>query len=133
VANQLGISAKFLERIYAEHAEQLEQRILRAQDAEKQAEHKAHDALMARCGPLPKAAFHEIQAYLRARVSHSGTHMRMHECMTPRLSEKSCWSVVCDFDEIVGRADSLDDDVTRRQWTFELRNGRVLGAREGRD
>jgi hypothetical protein len=130
VAAQLSISGAFLERIYAEHAEQLEQRLTRAQDAEKQAEQKAHEALMRRCGPLPKGSFQEVQAFLRARARHYGTRLRMRECMTPRLSAENCWSVVCDFEDIRSLPDALDDDVQKHSWTFELRNGRVVHHRE---
>lgn len=130
VAKRLGISGPFLERIYAEHAEQLEERMRRAQAAQQLAEQRAHDALLARCGPLPKGAFHEVQAYLSARARQLGIRLRMHECMTPRLSVETCWSVVCDFDDIRSRPDLLADEVVRRQWTFELRNGRVMRHRE---
>jgi hypothetical protein len=129
-AKQLSITAPFLERIYAEHAEQIEQRIAHAQDAEKQAEQKAHEALMRRCGTLPKSAYQEVQAFLTARSRHFGFRLRMRECLTPRLSPENCWSVVCDFDDLRARPDTPDDDVQPHSWTFELRNGRVVRHRE---
>lgn len=130
VAAKLGISVTFLERIYAEHAEQLEQRITRAQDAEKQAEQKARDALLRRCGPLPKTSFQEVKAYLGARARHVGTRVQLRECLTPRLSNESCWSVVCDFDELRSAPNRVEDEVTRRTWTFDLRYGRVISHHE---
>lgn len=129
-AKQLGITAPFLERIYAEHAEEIEKRIARAQDAEKQAEQKAHDALMRRCGPLPKGSFQEVQAFLSARARHFGLRLKMRECLTPRISPDNCWSVVCDFEDIRSLPDTPDDEVQKRSWTFELRNGRVVRYRE---
>lgn len=131
VARQLSISVPFVERIYAEHAEQLEQRLTRAQDAEKQAEQKAHDALMRRCGPLPKNSFQEVKAFLSARARHYGTRLRMRECLTPRLAPENCWSVVCEFEDIRSTPDKIDDEVQRHSWTFEMRNGRVVHHREG--
>jgi len=130
VAAKLGISVPFLERIYAEHAEQLEQRITRAQDAEKEAEQKAHDALLRRCGPLPKTSFQEVKAFLSARARHTRTRLNLRECLTPRLMSDVCWSVVCDFDEIRSVPDRVEDEVHSRRWTFELRYGRVFHHRE---
>jgi hypothetical protein len=130
VARQYGISSGLLERIYAEHAEQIEQRIKHAQDAEKQAQERSQAALLARCGPLPTAAFRAVQAYLSARAVQLGVRLRMRECMTPRLSDAACWSVVCGFDDVVSRPDRFDDALMPRQWTFELHNGRVLRHRE---
>ena len=131
VAKKLGIGVPFLERIYAEHAEQLEQRMTRALDAEKQAEQKTHDALLRRCGPLPKTSFQEVKAFLTARARHTGTRVDLRECLTPRLTTDACWSVVCDFVEIRSRPNRVDDEVHSRRWTFELRYGRVFHHREG--
>jgi len=130
VAAKLGIGVAFLERIYAEHAEQLEQRITRAHDAEKEAEQKAHDALMRRCGPLPKTSFQEVKAFLTARARHTNTRLNMRECLTPRLTTDVCWSVVCDFDELRNVPDRVEDEVRSRSWTFEMRFGRVVHHRE---
>jgi hypothetical protein len=130
VAAKLGIGVPFLERIYAEHADALEQRITRAHDAEKEAEQKAQDALLRRCGPLPKTSFQEVKAFLTARARHTGTRLRMGECRTPRLTTDACWSVVCDFDEIRSHRNGVDDESQSLTWTFELRYGRVFHHRE---
>jgi hypothetical protein len=130
VAVQLGVGVPFLERIYSEHAEQLEQRIARAHDAEKMAEQHAHDAVLRRCGPLPKTSFQEVQAFLSARARHLGSRLRMSECLTPRLSPESCWSVVCDFDEIRSVPNKVEDELRSHSWTFEMRHGRVYHYRE---
>jgi hypothetical protein len=130
VASQLKVTVPFLERVYSEHAEQIEQRIERAHDAEKLAEQKAHEALLRRCGPLPKTSFQEVRAFLTARARHVGSRLEMHECLTPRLSPETCWSVVCNFDEIRSVHGSLDDEVHRLSWTFQLRYGRVFHHRE---
>jgi hypothetical protein len=131
VAKQLGVSEAFLERIYAERAEQIEQRMVRAQDAEKLAEQKARAALLRRCGPLPKTSFHEVQAYLTARARHLGTHLAMRECMTPRLVPETCWNVQCEFEETRSVPNRVEDEVRRLRWAFELRYGRVVRHREG--
>ena len=130
VAAKLNIGVPFLERIYAEHADQLEQRITRAHDAEKEAEHKAQDALLRRCGPLPKASFQEVKAFLTARARHTGTRLQMRECRTPRLTPDACWSVVCDFDELRSHRNGVEDEAHSLTWTFELRYGRVVHHRE---
>lgn len=132
VAKRLAVSVAFLERIYAEHAEQLELRMQREQQLQREAEQREQEALLARCGPLPTSSFREVQAYLSARASHLGSRMRMQECMTPRLSAQTCWSVVCEFQDIVSRQGALQDEVYQRTWTFELRKGRVVRHREGR-
>jgi hypothetical protein len=127
VAAQLAISPEHLERIYAEHAEQLEQRMQRANAAKEQAEQQAMAALLKRCGALPKSAFHEVQEYLTQLTQRAGSKLRMQECLTPRLSPKTCWSVVCDFEEITPVPDALFDRTKRLKWTFRLRSERVVG------
>jgi hypothetical protein len=51
-------------------------------------------------------------------------HTRLNECLTPRLTEKLCWSVVCKFDELV--PGELTDTNHPRRWTFMLKNARVV-------
>jgi hypothetical protein len=125
VAAQLTISSEHLEQIYAEHAEQLEQRLQRANAAKEHAEQQAMAALIKRCGTLPKSAFHQVQDYLTELSRRAGSKLRMQECLTPRLSPKTCWSVVCDFEEITPVPGALFDNTARRKWTFRLRSERV--------
>ena len=126
VAKRLGISTELMDQIYAEHAEVLEERALRAEAAKERAKQAKEDAILARCGVLPKAAWREVDAYLRALAERKKLRIRMHECLTPRLSEKTCWSVVCDFEEIQSSADTLLDQSTKRRWTFRLQGNRVV-------
>jgi hypothetical protein len=44
--------------------------------------------------------------------------------MTPRLSDKQCWIVVCNFDELV--SGELTDTIRPHKWTFLLKNSRVI-------
>jgi len=127
VAAQLAISPEHLERIYAEHAEQLEQRLQHANAAKEQAEQQAMAAVIRRCGTLPKSAFHEVEEYLTQLTRRSGGKLHMQECLTPRLSPKTCWSVVCGFEEVTPVADALFDNIARRKWTFRLRSEHVVG------
>jgi hypothetical protein len=125
-AQKLGISREFMEAIYAEHADQLEQRLARAEEAKRAAQQAAAEAVEHRCGPLPTAAWREVQAYLSGLARAAGVMTRLEECFTPRLSEVRCWSVVCKFAEIVPDTDSLTDKVNRHTWTFTLQKDRVV-------
>ncbi|HEX4351730.1 MAG TPA: hypothetical protein VHZ95_02425 [Polyangiales bacterium] len=126
-ARKLGITPAFLEAIYAEHGDQIEQRLARQEEAKKAAQRTAAEAVERRCGPLPTGAWREVQSYLAglARTSRVKTHL--DECFTPRLDETHCWSVVCKFDEIVEEPERLTDTITHRTWTFSLQHQRVSG------
>jgi hypothetical protein len=125
VAAKFGIGNDLLERIYADHAQQIETRMAQAAAAKEAAEAAAKAALLRRCGQLPKAAWSEVRAYLQAWAEHRARQVRLHECFTPRLDPQTCWSVVCDFDEVDPSRDLTPDHITPRQWTFRVRAGRV--------
>ncbi|MEY4577009.1 MAG: hypothetical protein RL701_1712, partial [Pseudomonadota bacterium] len=125
VAQQLGVSPAFMDQIYAEHAEQLEQRLQQVAAAKQQAEQSALDALVKRCGPLPKNAWREVQEYLTTYAHRSAARIHLNECLTPRLSPKTCWSVVCDFDEKIAVPGALFDATKARKWTFRLHGEHV--------
>lgn len=127
VAHRLGISGELLAQIYTEHADVLAQRAARAQELEANRRASQQAAVVARCGPLPRSAWRVVHDYLLTQAGHRGVRVRLNECLTPRLSEASCWSVVCDFDEVTSARDTLDDEVVRRKWLFSLRAERVVG------
>lgn len=131
VAKRLGISPQLLDQIYAEHAEELEKRVLRAEEAKEREKQAKEAAVLARCGQLPKSAWREVSAYMSALAERRGVRVRMGECLTPRLSEKTCWSVVCDFEEIMSSRDELSDQVSKHTWTFTLKSDRVVEHRAG--
>ena len=126
VAKRLGISTQLLEQIYAEHAEVLEQRVLRAALAKEQEKQAKQAAVLARCGALPKSAWREVRDYMNALAERRGVRVRMGECLTPRLSDKTCWSVVCDFEEVASSRESFEDRVTKHTWSFRMQGDRVL-------
>ncbi|HKP56947.1 MAG TPA: hypothetical protein VJV78_09515 [Polyangiales bacterium] len=123
VARKLRISPEYLDAIYAAHAEQLEKRLAEAEAARRAKEQAAQASLLRRCGELPRNAFNEVKGYLSAMGHSVRVRVRLNECMTPRLSEKLCWSVVCNFDELV--PGELTDTSRQHKWTFVLKNGRV--------
>ncbi|MET0386551.1 MAG: hypothetical protein ABW321_11360 [Polyangiales bacterium] len=131
VAHKLGISPQLLDQIYAEHAEQRAQREQRAAAAKQAADQAALQALLRQCGPLPKTAWQKVREYL-GHLSRRDARVRLHECLTPRLSPKSCWNVVCDFDEITSEPGALFDKTTARTWTFRLQGERVTGHADHR-
>jgi hypothetical protein len=126
VAHKLGIEREFLEAIYAEHADQLEARVERAHASERAREQQKADALLKRCGELPKTAWRQVQTYLAGMAHQGQNQLRLNECFTPRLDARSCWSVVCDFDDIVAQPDLRPNRVVNRHWTFLLRDGNVV-------
>jgi hypothetical protein len=125
-AQKLGISREFMEAIYAEHADQLEQRLARQEEAKRAAQRAAAEAVEKRCGALPTGAWREVQAYLAGLAQSAGVKTRLDECFTPRLVEARCWSVVCKFAEIVPDPERLTDKVTPHTWTFTLQKDRVV-------
>ena len=126
VAEKLGISHAFMEVIYTDHAEQLEARQSRSEQARATAERAAADAVLRRCGPLPTSAWHEVEAYLSAMAKSARVKTRMNECFTPRSSQRGCWSVVCDFSEVIPQDDVAPDLIKPHKWTFNLQHGRVV-------
>jgi hypothetical protein len=127
VAKRNGISSEYMDAIYAEHADELEAR-LRKIDDEKHARARAEQqALEARCGALPTGAWREVATYLEKLGKSARVKTKLGECMTPRLSEARCWTVVCDFQEIASRGNDELDKVTPHKWTFLLQNGKVVG------
>jgi hypothetical protein len=126
-ARQLGISLEFLEAIYAEHGDQLEQRLTRRDEAKKAAQRMAAEAVERRCGSLPTGAWHEVQGYLASLARGARVKTHLDECFTPRLDDAHCWSVVCKFDEIIEEPERLTDTIDHRTWTFMLQRQRVVG------
>lgn len=124
VARKLRISSAYLDAIVAEHAEQYEERIAREDAVHRARVEAAQASLLQRCGPLPTHAFNEVKSYLAAMGNAARVRTRLNDCLTPRLTEKHCWSVVCAFDELV--PGELTDTSRPRRWTFLLRNARVV-------
>jgi hypothetical protein len=129
-ATKLGISREFIEAIYAEHADQLEARVERVRAAHHDAEQQRQAAILKRCGALPTTAWHDVHDYLNGLVTQRAVKVRLHECFTPRLDPRTCWSVVCDFDEVQPQADLAPDRLKPHKWTFTVREGRVIGHSE---
>jgi hypothetical protein len=124
LANKLHITPAYMDEIIAAHAEQYEARIAQ-EEAVRRAKAQAEQAgLLQRCGPLPTHAFNEVRGYLNAMGNSVRIKTRLNECLTPRLTDKLCWSVVCTFDELI--PGELTDTSHQRRWTFLLRNGRVV-------
>jgi hypothetical protein len=126
VAKKLSITGEFMEAIYAEHADQLEARQSRSEQGRLAAEKAAADAVLQRCGALPTGAWHEVEAYLSAMAKSARVKTRMNECFTPRLNPRGCWSVVCDFSEVIPQDDVAPDVIKPHKWTFNLQHGRVV-------
>jgi hypothetical protein len=125
-AHALDISRELLERIYADHADELERRLQQEEAKHSAVEHAALLALQQRCGPLPKAVWRTVHHYLGELAHDHGGKLQLHECLTPRLSPKQCWSVVCDFAQVVSEPGALIDTVKERSWTFHLRGERII-------
>jgi hypothetical protein len=123
LARKFHISPEYMDSIIAAHAEQLEARLATEEAARHAKVQAAQASLLQRCGALPTHAFNEVKAYLGAMSRAARVKTRLNECLTPRLSEKQCWSVVCAFDELV--PGELTDTSRPRRWTFFLRNAKV--------
>jgi hypothetical protein len=124
VARKLRISPGYMDAIVAAHAEQYEARIAQEEAARRAKVEAAQASLLQRCGQLPTHAFNEVKSYLVAMGNSVRVRTRLNECLTPRLTEKTCWSVVCTFDELI--PGELTDTSHQRRWTFLLKNTKVV-------
>ncbi len=130
VASRMHISRQYMEAIYTMHADEIEKRMDQAEKARLAHVRAAKAALEQRCGPLPTDTWKNVESYLRASFRRS--KVVLSECLTPRLSDADCWSVTCDFKDILPTGETEPDIVTAHKWTFLLRNERIVRHTEQR-
>lgn len=131
VASAHRISLGWVQEIYTDHADEIRRRLeARAQkrlDALK-AEQQGREA---RCGPLPVDAWEQIKKHLQARYEQPRVRIVLGECLTPRLTERECWELRCQFLRKEEVAIERPPVVTRYEALFYIERGAVVRQQGG--
>jgi hypothetical protein len=130
IARESGITPAYVHDIYADRADEIQQRI----DARAQAhidKLKLDEvAREKRCGPLPMEVWQAVDRYIREVYAEPHVEIVLGECMTPRLTERECWEMRCDYQRKVEVAVERPKVVTKHATTFYLTRGRIVGHRD---
>jgi hypothetical protein len=130
IARQSGISPGYVHDIYTDRADEIQHRIdARAQAHIDQLKHE-EEARERRCGPLPTEAWQAVDRYIREVYAEPRVEIVLGECMTPRLTERECWEMRCDYQRKVEVAVERPKVVTKHAATFYLTHGRIVGYRD---
>lgn len=130
IADQFGISAKYVESIYTERADEIERRIQAREQAhigQLKAEQQARER---RCGSLPQGAWQAVQHYIARVYEEPHVELALGECMTARLTERDCWAMRCDYVRKFEVAVERPKIVTKHQAEFYFEHGRIVRHRE---
>ena len=84
-----------------------------------------------RCGPLPTAAWDAVNRYVREVYAEPHVEIELGECMTPRLTERDCWEMRCDFKRKEEVAVERPRVVTSHEATFYMIDERVVRHHDG--
>ncbi|HMI93585.1 MAG TPA: hypothetical protein VK509_19565 [Polyangiales bacterium] len=129
VASQNRISPAYVAEVYTGRADEIQRRL----DARAQAHVDALKAEQAarerRCGALPKGAWAEIKEYARTALAQPHVELVLGECMTPRLTERDCWEIRCDYERREEIAVERPRVVTKHAANFYVVQQRVTGHR----
>jgi len=129
VASQNRISPEYVAEVYTGRADEIQRRL----DARAQAHVDALKAEQAarerRCGALPKGAWAEINQYARHALAQPHVELVLGECMTPRLTERDCWEIRCDYERREEIAVERPRVVTKHAANFYVVQQRVTGHR----
>lgn len=125
VARKFRTSAAFVSRVVGQRDEALTSRLdaRRAQQAQAGREHR--EKLESRCGPLPAASWQAISGYLNAQYQDPKVSVEVANCLTPRLHDRDCWLVECDYRRRTRRLDG-SKHVAKMRATFALKRNQVV-------
>ena len=124
VARRHRISARYLTQIYTARADEIQQRLEALAQARLQAQQAELAAREKHCGPLPTGADRTVAASL-SELQVEGD-LKLGECFTPRLTDRDCWMLQCDFTRSRLVAIELPRKVTKHRGKFFLRHGKVV-------
>lgn len=129
IAKRFRITAVYVQDIYTDRAEEIQKRLEARARAHLDKVKAEQRALEQRCGPLPTGAYQAVAAYLKQALSAPRVEIVLGECLTPRLSEKACWEVQCDYQRKEEVAIERPKVVTKHQLTVRVVHGRIVGHR----
>jgi hypothetical protein len=127
LGGQFRISKEYVERIYTSRADEIERRLKAHAQAHLDRLKAEQEALERRCGPMPPSGWAAIESYVRANHAEPSVEVSLGECMTPRLTERECWVIRCEFALEREVAVELPKVVTKHEADFRFAHGRVAG------
>jgi hypothetical protein len=126
IAKQSGISAAYVRDIYTDRADEIQHRLDARAQAHKDKLKLEQDARERRCGPLPNDAWQTVDRYVRVVYAEPHVEIVLGECMTPRLTERDCWEMRCDYQRKIEVAVERPRIVTKHAATFYLTHERIV-------
>jgi len=129
IAKRFRVDPEYVRSIYTDRTEEIQKRLearARAHLDKVKAEQRAREQ---RCGTLPTTAYQAVQAYLKQTMSAPRVELELGECLTPRLTEKACWEVQCDYRRKEEVAIERPKVVSKHQITVHIVHGRITGHR----
>lgn len=127
IAKRFKLTPEYVESIYTDRTEEIQKRVearARAHLDKVKAEQLAREQ---RCGTLPTGAYKAVEAYVKQTLTAPQVEIALGECMTPRLTEKECWEMQCDYQRKEEVAIERPKVVSKHQITVHLVHGRVTG------
>jgi hypothetical protein len=126
IGRQFRVSPAYVQEVYTARADEIQRRLDAKARAHLEQLKAAQQAREQRCGPLPTQAWAVIDRYVRQVYAEPRVEIALGECMTPRLTERECWEIRCDFKRKVEVAVERPKVVTRHEATFYLSRDRIL-------
>ena len=131
VASAHRISLDWVQEIYTSHADEIQRRLeARAQKhlESVQAEQRAREQ---HCGALPLDAWAQVKKHIEARYQQPRVRVVLGECLSPRLTERDCWELRCQFLRKEEVAVERPPVVTRYEASFFIARGAVVRQQGG--
>ena len=126
VGKKFGVSVAYVQEIYTARADEIQRRLDQSAQARADQLKAAQEARERRCGALPKEAWRTVERYAQQVFAEPHTEIVLGECLTPRLTERDCWEMRCEFKRKVEVAIERPRVVTSHEASFYLANDRVV-------
>ncbi|MFI5307421.1 MAG: hypothetical protein ACHQ53_08725 [Polyangiales bacterium] len=130
IAQQNQISIDYVRDVYTARADEIQRRIDARTQARLENVKREQEALEKRCGPLPKGAWRTVEHYAQQVYAEPHVEIVLGECLTPRLTERDCWEMRCDYQRKVEVSVERPKVVTQHSVTFFLTNDQVSRHRD---
>ena len=131
IAGQFRVTPGYVQEIYTGSADEIQRRIEASSQAHLEQLKAQQQARERKCGVLPKGAWATIDHYVRARYAEPRVEIELGECMTPRLTERDCWELRCDYRRKVEVAVERPKVVTKHTATFYMMQDRITRHHDG--
>jgi len=129
IGKRFRITPDYVQSIYTDRADEIQRRLEARARAHLDKVKAAQRAREQRCGELPTGAYKAVESYVKQALSATRVEITLGECLTPRLTEKACWEMQCDYRRAEEVAVERPKVVTKGQITVHLVHGRVTSHR----